>query len=241
MEQALDQYLTKRYQKIFQNRHASMTESCMAWGFSCGDGWFNILDSLCAAIEGHIRHLEQQNESTQNYLNKIAKKEKVPEWIEKQYKEGKLVLKPVLPVVADQVKEKFGTLRFYYRGGDEYIAGLVAFAEQMSALTCDVCGKPGSLTGQGWIRTRCEEHSEAKPEAVEIKVGDEVNVVKLGEIIELEVLEVVSQEEIRGKRVFDSTWNDETHSREEYEGEDEFYVAKMVKTPLIQYWDAEKV
>jgi hypothetical protein len=37
-------------------------------------------------------------------------------------------------VVAQQVKEKFGTLRFYYTGGDEYIRGLVSMAQAMSGV-----------------------------------------------------------------------------------------------------------
>jgi hypothetical protein len=61
-------------------------------------------------------------------------------------------------VVLDQVKEKFGTLRFYYTGGDDYIRGLVAMAESMSGVTCEECGKPGTSTGGGWIRTVCIEH-----------------------------------------------------------------------------------
>jgi hypothetical protein len=36
------------------------------------------------------------------------------------------------PVVVQQVKEKFGGLRFYYYGGDDIIAGMVSFAEAMS-------------------------------------------------------------------------------------------------------------
>ena len=61
-------------------------------------------------------------------------------------------------VIVEQVKEKFGTLRFYYRGGDEYISGLVSMAESMSGVTCDVCGAPGETGGQSWISTRCETH-----------------------------------------------------------------------------------
>lgn len=61
-------------------------------------------------------------------------------------------------VVAEQVKEKFGTLRFYYRGGDDVIDGMVRMAEAMSGVTCDVCGAPGETGGQGWITTRCETH-----------------------------------------------------------------------------------
>jgi hypothetical protein len=65
-------------------------------------------------------------------------------------------------VVADQVKEKFGTLRFYYSGGDEHIAGMVAMAESMSGVTCEDCGKPGRSRGVGWITTVCDEHAEER-------------------------------------------------------------------------------
>ena len=62
------------------------------------------------------------------------------------------------PVVVEQIKEKFATLRFYYSGGDEYVYGLVSMAEAISANTCDVCGGPGRLTGKNWLATRCKEH-----------------------------------------------------------------------------------
>jgi hypothetical protein len=65
----------------------------------------------------------------------------------------------VQQVVAVQVKEKFGTLRFYYSGGDEFVAGLVAMAESMSGVTCERCGTPGRLHGRGWIKTLCEQHA----------------------------------------------------------------------------------
>jgi hypothetical protein len=58
-------------------------------------------------------------------------------------------------VTLDQVKEKFGTLRFYYTGGDDYIRGLVSMAESMSAITCESCGNPGKQTHGGWIKTTC--------------------------------------------------------------------------------------
>ena len=61
-------------------------------------------------------------------------------------------------VVAEQVKEKFGTLRFYYRGGDTYISGLVSMAESMSGITCEECGTIGKQRTSGWIRTLCDEH-----------------------------------------------------------------------------------
>lgn len=75
--------------------------------------------------------------------------------------------KPDVPqVVAQQVKEKFGTLRFYYQGGDEYINGLTSMAEAMSEVTCEECGNPGTLRHGGWVHTYCdscqEEHEQKK-------------------------------------------------------------------------------
>jgi len=67
-------------------------------------------------------------------------------------------------VTLDQVKEKFGTLRFYYTGGDDVIDGMVRMAESMSGVTCEVCGSPGHQRGGGWIRTLCDLHAEKKNE-----------------------------------------------------------------------------
>ncbi|MDP2683473.1 MAG: hypothetical protein Q8P20_00295 [bacterium] len=48
----------------------------------------------------------------------------------------------VKQVEAVQVKEKYGSLRFYYDGGDDYINGVVAMAEELSIFTCERCGGP---------------------------------------------------------------------------------------------------
>jgi len=59
-----------------------------------------------------------------------------------------------------QIKEKFGGLRFYYRGGDDHLAGAVQMAEYMSEKTCDVCGCPGKKFTGGWIKVRCDAHEK---------------------------------------------------------------------------------
>lgn len=242
MRKELDEYLVKRYPTIFRNRHAGVTNSCMAWGFSCGDGWFHLLNSVCASIVGHIEHLTEENERNKEYIKKIEAGGRVPEWIQIAYEKGKLVIKDVPDFVADQVKEKFGTLRFYYHGGDDYIAGLVSMAETMSGMTCDVCGSPGQTGGRGWIRTRCEQHQEGKNEQTSINVGDETMVLKLGEMIEVEVVEVISDLEFRCKRIFEGTWNEERGETEDYSGPDEYYIARLVQVPpFLEYWDAEKI
>ena len=127
MKQELDQLLCEQYPKMMVNRNKPMMETCMCWGFDCGDGWFNILDQLMGNIQHHI-----------DWKNKNSE--------------------VVAQVTLDQVKEKFGTLRFYYSGGDDIIDGMVRMAESMSGVTCQECGNPGTQTQGGWIKTVCEAH-----------------------------------------------------------------------------------
>jgi hypothetical protein len=61
-------------------------------------------------------------------------------------------------VVVEQIKEKFGGLRFYYEGGDDQISGMVRMAESWASHACEECGAPGTSGGKGWIRTLCPPH-----------------------------------------------------------------------------------
>jgi len=68
----------------------------------------------------------------------------------------------VAQVVATQVKEKWGSLCFYYDGGDELIDGMSWLAEYQSRTTCEECGARGELmsTGghrHGWLKTLCND------------------------------------------------------------------------------------
>jgi len=57
----------------------------------------------------------------------------------------------------DQIKQKFGTLRYYWSGGSEAIRTAVADAEAKSSRTCEVCGKHGTLrTDSMFIQTLCD-------------------------------------------------------------------------------------
>jgi len=66
-----------------------------------------------------------------------------------------------------QVKEKFGTLRFYtYGHEDEELSKLIREAEKKSAVTCEFCGKPGTLDDSGgWWKTTCPDHTYEKRKA----------------------------------------------------------------------------
>ena len=65
-----------------------------------------------------------------------------------------------------QVKEKYGTLRVYSNFGNKKIDKLIEIAEAKSSITCELCGKKGSLRTIGWLTTLCgkcyKEAREAK-------------------------------------------------------------------------------
>jgi hypothetical protein len=75
-------------------------------------------------------------------------------------------------VLAFQVKEKYGTLRFYYSTiiktdfnvepiVDKIISDVVTAAERRSAYICENTGKRGvSCSRMGWLRTLCKEEAD---------------------------------------------------------------------------------
>jgi hypothetical protein len=135
MSPELESKLCKKYPKIFVNVDKDMTQSCMYWGLSVGDGWYDLIDTLCWNIQSYI-----DNNSSETRV--------IPQ------------------VVADQVKEKFGTLRFYTSGGDRLIDGMIWFAESMSGRICEQCGRPGKSNQSGWIITLCDEHQNERENRV---------------------------------------------------------------------------
>ena len=60
------------------------------------------------------------------------------------------------PFLFVQVKEKWGTLRLYYSGGDEYTSRVIKEAETKSGKACEGCGQPGTANKSGWISTLCD-------------------------------------------------------------------------------------
>ena len=65
------------------------------------------------------------------------------------------------PVRIVQVKEKSGTLRFYFRGGNDITRGMKAMAETMSASLCETCGSPGRLRNElKYKQTLCDFHRQ---------------------------------------------------------------------------------
>jgi hypothetical protein len=138
MDTILQKRLFDAFPKIFQEKDLPMQQTCMCWGISTDDGWFNLLYRLCEHLQWH------------------TDKNKFPQ------------------VIANQVKEKYGTLRFYYTLDVEEFedkndirlnqkcsehGGAIQFAEALSARICEICGQFDDTVELkvrgGWYKTLC--------------------------------------------------------------------------------------
>ena len=137
MDQQLQNQLFEKYPDLFSNKDKDIMHSCMAWGIECNNGWYDIISSVCWMIKQHENNIKWQTEY----------KQKTDPDYQSDY----------FPVKFDQVKEKYGGLRLYFSGGDEYVEGLVSMGEAMSYKVCEVCGNKGEPNKGGWISTLCQE------------------------------------------------------------------------------------
>jgi len=163
MKEELDAKLVAKYPLIFKNRYGDMRETAMCWGFSCGDGWYNIIDTLCGLMYSKYHQAKERYENRVQWKadggsypwkgGKPITDEEIAEAKSEMDEQEQLV-----PVAA-QVKEKFGGLRFYIDGGTDEHYNYIRFAESMSYKTCEVCGAPGTYYPFGWHHVACDEHA----------------------------------------------------------------------------------
>lgn len=140
MNPMLDKMLCERFPKLYADRHGSLQQTAMCWGFSCGDGWFRILFELSEEIDAILKKMDTDTGFTE--ATKTTKEPRTP---------------AVDAFKVVQVKEKFGTLRYYVNYSSDEISAAVNKAEHRSAVTCEECGEPGVLRGTTWWRTACHK------------------------------------------------------------------------------------
>ena len=104
----------------------------MAWGFECDDGWYDLLEKCMEKIQYACNFFSLDGDGRE------------------------------VQVIANQIKEKYGTLRFYISvyGGNEIensiFDDIINEAERKSKYTCEITGKDGSLCHRGgWYKTLC--------------------------------------------------------------------------------------
>jgi hypothetical protein len=132
MSPELDKKLCEDFPRVFADRYGDKRKTCMCWGFP-NDGWEPLIREAAAKIEAEIERLEKED----------------PESFKKAWEKG--------AYRAAQVKEKFGTLRFYMTSANETMMQAIEEAELKSASTCEKCSKPGKERPIGWIKTLCDE------------------------------------------------------------------------------------
>ena len=184
MSPSLDIQLCEKYPKIFADRFSKPTDSPIAFGIECGDGWYKVIDMLCMAAS-----------NTYSTGIRIDKEDAAKYGIESPDDEAgeRYYFSVESPqIVASQIKEKFGSLRFYYRLEFDqrvteliksekypdlqrivenfyvYFDGIVHMAEILSINTCEDTGREGEMhvsnNGKnGWYKTLNAEYAKSEP------------------------------------------------------------------------------
>jgi hypothetical protein len=50
MDKELEMKLVEKYPDALSEYGGDMRQTCMAWGFECGAGWYKILEELCEKV-----------------------------------------------------------------------------------------------------------------------------------------------------------------------------------------------
>ena len=126
MREELDNKLFTDFPLLY-NKYDDLKNSCMSFGFECGDGWYELIRELSEKLVRLIKMTEMDLE---------------------------------LPnPKATQVKEKYGSLRFYMSWSTDAMEEVIREYEERSEKTCEVCGKEGSIDyKQKWLSCRCQQH-----------------------------------------------------------------------------------
>jgi len=145
-----------KFEQLVRN-HPELFQKAGDIEFSVGDGWFTIIDTLCGLISYRLENAKRRLKfSLENpdakFVSPVAELEADVE-----------TLRASLPTLV-QVKEKFGSLRFYYDGGDAETQNYVSFAEALTYHTCEICGAPGKARNDGWVKVLCDAHQKEREE-----------------------------------------------------------------------------
>lgn len=170
--------LVEKYPLLFERSEHSRDPFSL-FGFECDLGWYDIIDCLCNSLYRNYRLVKTRLEWATTRLGEIdthlgdyyKTKEEAEEKLTKEIESLSVEIEREthnVPIVA-QIKEKFGTLRFYvdFREGISNSAAakvyaLVDFAEHMTQITCEQCGDKGKTYGIGWNKTLCHKHAVEK-------------------------------------------------------------------------------
>jgi Txe/YoeB family toxin of Txe-Axe toxin-antitoxin module len=166
MDKKLELQIVEKYPTFFEEYGGDPRETCLAWGFECGDGWYDLINNLC-------RDLTKVTENKDYKIVVLQVKEKFGGLrfyfaVEHQesdflFRIGSMFRKFMFNKRLGRQYHKMVDLRKrFYKTTYEKINDLVEKAETDSYKICETCGKPGDVMGKGWVRVSCKECFEIK-------------------------------------------------------------------------------
>jgi len=150
-QEEFDKYMCEKYPVMFEQRHKSMKESCMYWGFEIGKGWYWILADLCEKLDAIYK-------KTGVYASFSQVKEKY----------GVACFYHAIGMKSNIFKRLYRRLRgrdWYGRDEKKFrvwadvIDTLCEEAEALSSYICDTCAKDveNNIRIGTWYYGTCEE------------------------------------------------------------------------------------
>lgn len=144
-------------------------------GFAIGEGWYGIMEALISEIDHYTKWRRNMRASDLKLarikakgrdavLKHVLRGKSVPSFYDEDRVDDIMendqrdITPKVNWIKVEQIKEKFGGLRFYYQGGNDEISGMVRMSEIWAGRTCETCGNKGERRSGGWIRTLCDVH-----------------------------------------------------------------------------------
>lgn len=119
-------------------------------------GWkIRFGEDICKEIRNSLLLIYIKNEYPSNIVDKL-----------RCYYKG---IKRLFSYRIQQIKEKYGSLRWYAYGNTEDTLKIIEKYEKLSEHTCIICGKEATYRSTGWICPYCDNHS---PEG-RVKIGEE--------------------------------------------------------------------
>lgn len=120
--------LLDRFPDLYRGRAKPITQSLMAFGFECADGWFDLLIELSEKID----QIAKSGEVSDNEYPEVMQ-------VKEKYGGLRFYTGGISEKIADEV---FAVI-------DEY--------EKKSQKTCELCGQPGKIEAKnGWFSCQCD-------------------------------------------------------------------------------------
>ena len=138
MNKELDKKLCDKYPVIFRERCLSMSQTAMCWGIQSDDGWWELIDDLCAQLDLIHRKFGVATVATTVKEKYGGLRFYTHQELDKGRKEtadDKVIL--------------------------DILDAVVSQAEAISYSRCEICGDFGYMHMKGsWYKTLCSDHGK---------------------------------------------------------------------------------